>query len=49
MTVAVTVSEPASTARVIVPNTTIVEKNMVFPLKDNLTVEDCTVSYCADV
>ena len=49
MTVAVTVSEPASTARVIVPNTTIVEKNMVFPLKDNLAVENCAVSYCADV
>jgi hypothetical protein len=49
MTVAITVSEPASTARVIQPNTTIVEKNMVFPLKNNLAVEDCAVSYCADV
>lgn len=49
MTVAVTVSQPVSTASVVLPNTTIVKKNMVFPLKENMTVESCTISYCADV
>jgi hypothetical protein len=50
MSVAVMVSQPASTANVLVqPNTTIVKKNMVFPLKENMTVDPCAVTYCADV
>jgi hypothetical protein len=50
MTVAVMVSEPASTAGVVVaPNTTIVKKNLVFPLKENMTVETCAMSHCVDV
>ena len=50
MTVAVMVSQPASTANILMqPNTTIVKKNMVFPLKDKMTVDPCAVSYCADV
>ena len=50
MTVAVMVSQPASTANVLMqPNTTVVKKNMVFPLKDKMTVDPCAVSYCADV
>ena len=50
MTIAVAVSQPASTASVLVqPNITIVKKNMVFPLKENMTVEPCAVTYCADV
>jgi hypothetical protein len=31
------------------PNTTIIKKNMVFPLKENMTVETCALSYCVDV
>jgi hypothetical protein len=49
MTVAVMVSQPASTAGVLAPNTTIIKKNMVFPLKENMTVETCALSYCVDV
>jgi hypothetical protein len=49
LTVAVMVSEPASTAGVLAPNTTIIKKNMVFPLKENMTVETCALSYCVDV
>ncbi len=50
MTVAVLVSQPASTANVVTqPNTTIVKKNMLFPLKENMTVDPCAVTYCADV
>lgn len=50
MTVAVMVSEPASTASVVSPpNTTVIEKNMVFPLKGNMTVDPCAVTYCADI
>lgn len=49
MSVAVMVSQPASTASVVIPNTTIVKKNMAFPIKDNITVESCAVSFCADV
>jgi hypothetical protein len=49
MTVAAMVSQPASTASVVMPNTTIVKKNMEFPIKDNITVESCAVSFCADV
>jgi hypothetical protein len=49
LTVAVMVSQPqSSTASVIVPNTTVVHKNMVFPLPGNITVEGCKVSVCAD-
>jgi hypothetical protein len=49
MTVAVMVSQPASIASVITPNTTIVKKNMVFPLKGEMTIEPCAISHCADV
>jgi hypothetical protein len=49
MTVAVMVSQPASTASVISPNTTVIKKNMVFPLKENMTVDPCAVTYCADI
>jgi hypothetical protein len=50
MTVAVMVSQPASTASVHVqPNITVVKKNMVFPLKDKMTVDPCAVTYCADI
>ena len=49
LTVAVMVSEPASTAGAVDPKTTIVKKNMVFPLKSTLSVETCDFSTCADV
>ena len=50
MTVAVMVSQPASTANVHVqPNTTVVKKNMLFPLKGSMTVDPCAVTYCTDV
>ncbi|HEY7764565.1 MAG TPA: hypothetical protein VIB38_06220 [Aestuariivirgaceae bacterium] len=49
MSVAVMVSQPASTASVVSPNTTVIEKNMLFPLKANMTVDPCAVAYCADV
>lgn len=49
MTVAVMVSQPASTASAVSPNTTVIKKNMVFPLKENMTVDPCAVTYCADV
>jgi hypothetical protein len=49
MTVALMVSETASTAAVVMPNTTIVKKNMVFPLKDRMTLDTCAIAYCADV
>ena len=50
MTAAVLVSQPASTANVVPqPNTTIVKKNMLFPLKENMTVDPCAVTYCANV
>jgi hypothetical protein len=49
MTVAVMVSQPASTASVISPNTTVIKKNMVFPLKENMTVDPCAITYCADI
>jgi hypothetical protein len=49
MTVAVMVSQPASIAGAVTPNTTIVKKNLVFPLKENITVESCAVSSCADI
>jgi hypothetical protein len=50
MTIAVMVSQPASTANVTMqPNTTVVKKNMVFPLKDHMTVDPCAVIYCADI
>ncbi|HEY7749897.1 MAG TPA: hypothetical protein VH933_14635 [Aestuariivirgaceae bacterium] len=48
MSVALLISEPTSTASVIAPNTTIVKKNMVFPLKGSLSVESCAVALCAD-
>lgn len=50
LTVAIMVSQPEpSTASVYMPNTTVVRKNSVFPLKDHMTVEPCSVSFCADV
>jgi len=50
LTVAIMVSQPeSSTAGVHMPNTTIVEKNSVFPLKNHMTVEPCSVAFCADV
>ena len=50
MTIAVMVSQPASTANVTMQsNTTVVKKNMVFPLKDHMTVDPCAVTYCADI
>jgi hypothetical protein len=50
LTVAIMVSQPEpSTASVYMPNTTVVKKNSVFPLKDHMTVEPCSVSFCADV
>ena len=50
MTVAVMVSQPASTASVLMqPNTTVVKKNMVFPLKDKMTVDPCAVTYCVNI
>jgi hypothetical protein len=50
MSVAVMVSQPASTANVHAqPNITVVKKNMVFPLKDHMTVDPCAVTYCADI
>ena len=50
LTVAVMVSQPGpSTAGVYMPNTTVVKKNSVFPLKDHMTVEPCSVAFCADV
>jgi hypothetical protein len=50
LTVAVMVSQPeASTASVHMPNTTIVKKNSIFPLKNHISVEPCSVAFCADV
>lgn len=50
MTVGVMVSQPqASTASIVQPNSTVVHKNMVFPLPGQITVESCKVSVCADV
>lgn len=50
MTVAVMVSQPASTASVHVQqNTTVVKKNMVFPIKDKMTVDPCAVTYCVNI
>jgi hypothetical protein len=50
LTVALMVSQPeASTAGVYMPNTTVVKKNSIFPLKDHMTVESCSVAFCADV
>jgi len=49
MTVAVMISQSASTASVMVPNTTIAKKNMVFPLKPDFAVAICKISVCVDV
>jgi hypothetical protein len=50
LTVAIMVSQPEpSTAGVHMPNITVVKKNSVFPLKDHMTVEPCSVAFCADV
>lgn len=49
MTVAAMVSQPTSIASAITPNTTIVKKNLVFPLKGQMTIEPCAFSNCADV
>lgn len=49
MTVAAMVSQPASTASALTPNTTIVKKNLLFPLKGQMTVDPCAIFYCADV
>lgn len=50
LTVTIMVSQPEpSTAGVYMPNTTVVKKNSIFPLKDHMTVEPCGVAFCADV
>jgi hypothetical protein len=49
MTVTSMVAEPASTTAVLMPNITIVKKNMVFPLKDRMALDSCAITHCADV
>jgi hypothetical protein len=51
LTVAIMVSQPeSSTAGVYNSNnTTIVKKNSIFPLKEHMTVEPCSITFCADV
>ncbi|HEY7747574.1 MAG TPA: hypothetical protein VH933_02740 [Aestuariivirgaceae bacterium] len=49
MTVVFMASQPTPMASAIAPNTTVVKKNLVFPLKGEITIEPCALSYCADV
>jgi hypothetical protein len=49
MTAVVNVSQPGATGSIILPHTTVIKKNTLFPLKGRISVEPCAIADCADV